>query len=332
MMLNKSKNKILSIFIFTLALLLTQGCSDSESSARELYNKGMKYQKNGQIRGAITVYNSIIFKYPDTVTAIEVKELLVGLNLLARAEKKKKLQKIEKNRKIKQEKEKEKEQKSIPLATLAEELSTLTGWDHDNQKDLRKFLKQVGIFDNFSEIRYNCHSMEKTERELSYIARNEFETTEEYKQRQYKTNYSAFERYFSRDVLMNVKYINKYNADQKRFESDIRTTNFDDKADFLQESKSVYNNSKYGQSDCYFRFTNLDQLMLDLPMERELAKISKGKIRIMILFSFNEDQGAIDLDYSRTEGYVKTQNYFIKVQAKAVIFYMDNKLLKSLTL
>ncbi|WP_281241617.1 type II secretion system protein GspG [Desulfuromonas thiophila] len=76
-----SKHQILQLF-FILSLLVTQGCTDSESAARKLYNEGMTFQQQGENDKAIEVYKEIVSSYPETETAVEVNKILMSLKAL----------------------------------------------------------------------------------------------------------------------------------------------------------------------------------------------------------------------------------------------------------
>ncbi|WP_341325629.1 type II secretion system protein GspG [Methylotuvimicrobium sp. KM2] len=79
--MSKHQHQILQLLLI-LSLLVTQGCTDSESSARKLYNESMTLQQQGNNDKAIEVYKEIISSYPDTETAVEVNKILMSLKVL----------------------------------------------------------------------------------------------------------------------------------------------------------------------------------------------------------------------------------------------------------
>ena len=79
--MSNRQHKILQL-LFVLTLFATQGCKDSESSARKLYNEGMTLQQQGNNDKAIGVYKEIVSSYPDTETAVEVNKILMSQKAL----------------------------------------------------------------------------------------------------------------------------------------------------------------------------------------------------------------------------------------------------------
>lgn len=67
-------------FLLLLAFFIG-GCADSESSARELYNKGMTLQQENKIDEAIEAYRRVVSLYPGTETAVEVNKILMSLTM-----------------------------------------------------------------------------------------------------------------------------------------------------------------------------------------------------------------------------------------------------------
>jgi len=65
------------IACIALVMVSLSACSSSEESARKLYNKGMALQKQGENDEALKVYESIVEKYPETQTAVEVNKVLL---------------------------------------------------------------------------------------------------------------------------------------------------------------------------------------------------------------------------------------------------------------
>lgn len=72
-----------SVFFVVLGLLLL-GCSSSEESARKLHNQAMLLQQAGNYEEAKSIYRTIVEKYPETQTAVEVNKGLLASNEIDR--------------------------------------------------------------------------------------------------------------------------------------------------------------------------------------------------------------------------------------------------------
>jgi hypothetical protein len=67
----------ISIFLVILTMAFVVGCSNSEESARKLYNKALTLQQNKQYDEADKIFHDITRKYPETQTAVEVNKKLL---------------------------------------------------------------------------------------------------------------------------------------------------------------------------------------------------------------------------------------------------------------
>jgi PBP1b-binding outer membrane lipoprotein LpoB len=68
--------RIMSVLI---AILISSGCSSPEEEARILQNKAITLENTNQLTEAISIYESIIEKYPQTQSSIESNKALTKL-------------------------------------------------------------------------------------------------------------------------------------------------------------------------------------------------------------------------------------------------------------